>query len=81
MHPYDRFSRFLGRRGGAGDAGPSASLPDVRIVLYWLEWQDWANPILAEPFTLDKGHLIPRDVPGNGLEWDEDAVQRHRLEL
>ncbi len=28
MHPYDRFSRFLGRRGGAGDAGPSASLPD-----------------------------------------------------
>ncbi len=48
---------------------------------HWLEWVDWANPLLAEPFTLENGHLIPRDVPGNGLEWDEDAVQRYRLDL
>ena len=48
---------------------------------HWLEWQDWTDPLLAEPFTLDKGHLIPRDVPGNGLEWDEDAVRRYRLDL
>ncbi len=29
LYAYDRFSRFLGRRGGAGDGGPSASLLDA----------------------------------------------------
>ena len=47
---------------------------------HWLEWQDWANPILAEPFELQDGHLLIRDVPGAGLEWDEAAVQRYRME-
>jgi mandelate racemase len=48
---------------------------------HWLEWQDWAHPILAEPFRVEDGHLIIRDVPGNGLDWDEEAVARYRLEL
>ncbi len=41
----------------------------------------WTEPLLAEPLTVENGHLIPRDVPGNGLEWDEDAVKRYRLDL
>jgi hypothetical protein len=24
--------------------------------------------------------IHPRDVPGNGLEWDEEAVRRHLVE-
>ena len=47
---------------------------------HWLEWQDWAHPILAEPFKLQDGHLLIRDVPGAGLEWDEAAVQRYRMD-
>jgi mandelate racemase len=47
---------------------------------HWLEWQDWAHPILAEPFELQDGQLLIREVPGAGLEWDEAAVQRYRMD-
>ncbi|MEJ2864790.1 enolase C-terminal domain-like protein [Actinomycetospora flava] len=43
----------------------------------WLEWQDWAHPILADPFPVRDGHVHPPNVPGNGLAWDEAAVARH----
>jgi mandelate racemase len=46
---------------------------------HWLEWQDWANPILAEPFQLDRGNLIVPDRPGHGIEWDEKAVAKFAL--
>jgi mandelate racemase len=46
---------------------------------HWLEWQDWAHPILAEPFEVANGQLLIRDVPGAGLEWDEAAVRRYRM--
>jgi mandelate racemase len=47
---------------------------------HWLEWQDWAHPILAAPFEVKDGRLLIRDVPGAGLEWDEAAVQRYRMD-
>jgi mandelate racemase len=43
----------------------------------WLEWQDWAHPVLARPFEVSSGELRLPDVPGNGLEWDEGAVARY----
>jgi mandelate racemase len=47
----------------------------------WLEWQDWAHPVLADPFEVRAGELHLPDVPGNGLEWDEDAVAHYRADL
>ena len=58
----------------------AAHLMRVTETAHWLEWQDWANPILAEPFRLEKGHLLIPDRPGNGIEWDEGAIKRHRLD-
>ena len=58
----------------------SAHLLRVSESAHWLEWQDWADPILAEPFKLRDGHLVIPDVPGNGLAWDTDAVARYRFE-
>ncbi|HMD66881.1 MAG TPA: enolase C-terminal domain-like protein [Stellaceae bacterium] len=52
----------------------------VTETAHWLEWQDWANPILAEPFRLENGHLVIPDRPGNGIEWDEDAIKSYRLD-
>jgi L-alanine-DL-glutamate epimerase-like enolase superfamily enzyme len=57
----------------------SSHLLRVTETGHWLEWQDWAHPILAEPFEVEGGHLLIRDVPGAGLEWDEGAVQRYRM--
>jgi mandelate racemase len=55
----------------------AAHLMRVTETAHWLEWQDWAYPILTEPFKLQDGHLLIPDVPGSGLSWDEDAVKRY----
>lgn len=57
----------------------SAHLLRVSETAHWLEWQDWADPILAEPFPVEDGHVAIPDRPGSGLEWDEDAVKRFAL--
>lgn len=57
----------------------SAHLLRVSESADWLEWSDWAAPILAEPFTVKDGYATVPDKPGNGLEWNEDAVKRFAL--
>jgi mandelate racemase len=54
----------------------AAHLMRVTETAHWLEWQDWADPILREPFELREGHLLVPDRPGQGIEWDEAAVAR-----
>lgn len=54
----------------------AAHVMRVTDTAHWLEWQDWANPILSEPFQLDNGHLVVPDRPGQGIAWDEKAVAR-----
>lgn len=44
---------------------------------HWLEWQDWANPILEEPYKVEDGHLIIPNRPGVGISWNEEFVSRH----
>jgi mandelate racemase len=57
----------------------AAHLMRVTETAHWLEWQDWADPLLKEPFKLENGYLIIPDKPGNGIEWDEDAIKHHAL--
>jgi len=54
----------------------AAHLMRVTETAHWLEWQDWAYPVLREPFELKDGHLIVPDRPGQGIEWDENAVKQ-----
>ena len=56
----------------------SAHLLRVTETAHWLEWQDWADPILAQPFKVANGMIEVPDRPGAGVEWNEDAVERHR---
>jgi len=51
----------------------AAHLMRVTDTAHWLEWQDWADPILREPFALKDGQLMVPDRPGQGIEWDEKA--------
>jgi len=46
---------------------------------HWLEWQDWADPVLQRPYEIRDGLLHIPDVPGVGLEWNEDVVAAHQL--
>jgi mandelate racemase len=55
----------------------SAHLMRVTPTAHWLEWVDWAAPILATPMVPQGGHATPSSTPGTGLEWDEDAVAHY----
>ena len=58
----------------------AAHVMRVTETAHWLEWQDWADPILAETFKLEAGHLVVPDRPGSGIAWNEEAIKRHRLD-
>jgi mandelate racemase len=53
----------------------------VTETAHWLEWQDWADPILQQPYEIRGGLLHIPDTPGVGLAWDEDVVAAHMVEL
>ena len=59
----------------------AAHLMRVTETAHWLEWQDWADPILKKPFAVNDSHLEIPCLPGVGIEWDEDAVERYSYEL
>ena len=44
---------------------------------HWLEYMDWANPILTEPLRIEAGQAVVPDRPGHGMAWDEAAVARY----
>jgi len=55
----------------------SAHLLAVAPTAHWLEYVDWAEPILQTPVRLENGHAIAADTPGTGIAWNEDAVARY----
>lgn len=44
---------------------------------HYLEYVDWASPILQEPTVIRDGHAIIPERPGAGIAWDEAAVARY----
>src|SRR5438105_1304402 len=58
----------------------SAALLAVSPTAHWLEYVDWAAPILAHPLRVVNGMVTPPDVPGSGVSWNEDAVAKYRMQ-
>ncbi|MCK5622573.1 MAG: mandelate racemase [Alphaproteobacteria bacterium] len=58
----------------------SAHLLPVTPTRHWLEYVDWGQPVLKRKLQAAEGHVIAPDVPGIGIEWDEDAVARYLVE-
>lgn len=56
----------------------SAHLLCATPTAHWLEHMDWADAVLAEPLPVIDGAALPSARPGNGLDWNEDAVRRFR---
>jgi mandelate racemase len=57
----------------------SCHLLSVTPTAHWLEYVDWAAPILAAPMKVVDGVAQPIPGPGNGLAWDSRAVARYRM--
>jgi mandelate racemase len=71
---------------GAGVEMSSHLFPEVSCHLlgatptaHWLEFVDWADAILQEPLIVKAGEVLPRDEPGIGMRWNEEAVKRYAL--
>ena len=69
---------------GAGMEMSSHLFPEVSCHLlgvtptcHWLEYVDWAAPILRNPLLVKDSHIQIPDVPGTGIEWDEPAVKKY----
>ncbi len=58
----------------------SAHLLAVSPTCHWLEYIDFADPILEEPLRIEDGHAVPFRSPGIGLKFDEDAVRRYTVD-
>ena len=46
---------------------------------HWLEYVDWADPILETPLVIEDGHAVVTSAPGVGLRWNADAVTRYTV--
>ena len=59
----------------------AAQVMRVTETAHWLEWQDWADPILQQPYNVKDGLLHIPDAPGIGLEWNEEAIAANRVDI
>jgi mandelate racemase len=78
--------RSIGQADAAGLPVSSHLFPELSAQLlaispqaHWLEYQDWAVPILQRPLELRDGFALPQTEAGCGLAWDKDAVEHYRL--
>ena len=57
----------------------SAHLLAVSPTRHWLEYVDWAAPILKTQPEIEDGCASAPDALGIGISWDEGAVQRYSV--
>jgi len=59
----------------------SAHLMCLTPTAEWLEWVDWANPILQEPYKIKNGNIIIPNKPGFGIEWDDAVISKYNIDI
>jgi len=71
----------------AGMPVSSHLFPEVSVHLmaatptrHWLEFVDWASPVLTQPIEIKNGMASVPDTPGTGIEWDEAAISRYLVQ-
>ncbi len=92
MLDLDRIGGVTGWRSAASLAAAygrevsSHLFPEVSVHLlaatptaHWLEFVDWAAPILEEPLKVIDGKAVPLRGFGIGLRWNEEAVTKFAL--
>src|SRR5438067_11589644 len=55
----------------------SCHLLAVTPTCHWLEYVDWAAPILAQPLAIENSHVLCPTSPGTGIRWDEAMVKKY----
>jgi mandelate racemase len=55
----------------------SCHLLAVTPTRHWLEYVDWAAPVLAQPLEVKDSCVTIPSTPGTGVVWDEKAVKKY----
>jgi mandelate racemase len=58
----------------------SVHLLAVTPTAHYLEFMDWAAPILVDPLEIRDGKATVPDRPGAGINWNKEAVRQYRVE-
>lgn len=59
----------------------AAHLMRVTPTAHWLEWVDWASPILEQPLEPRDGFVTAANRPGTGVTWNHKAVEQYAVAL
>jgi mandelate racemase len=57
----------------------SAHLLAVTPTRHWLEYVDWAAPVLRNPLSVRDGFVTASGEPGSGIAWNEDAIREFEV--
>ncbi|MEO7853748.1 MAG: mandelate racemase, partial [Rubrivivax sp.] len=57
----------------------SVQLMPVTPTGHWLEYVDWADPVLLEPLRIENGLALPSLRPGLGMAWNQKAVKKYLI--
>ena len=57
----------------------SAHLLSITPTRHWLEYVDWAEPVLRDGVRFADGRALAIDQPGSGIAWNEDAVAKFQM--
>ena len=60
----------------------SSHLMNLTPTAHWLEWVDWANPILQDTgFKIKNGKYYIPNIPGTGVEWNESNIEKYKVNI
>ena len=60
----------------------SAHLMNLTPTAHWLEWVDWANPILQDTgFRVENGKYHIPNIPGTGVEWNDANIEKYKVDI
>ncbi|MGA3039022.1 MAG: enolase C-terminal domain-like protein [Vulcanimicrobiaceae bacterium] len=57
----------------------SAHLLAITPTRHWLEYVDWAQPVLRHALEVKDGHITASPEPGSGIVWNEDAIREFEV--
>jgi len=59
----------------------SSQLMRVTPTADFCEWTDWSEPMLVEPFKVEGGNVIIPDVPGSGVDFKYDVLEKYKVQV
>lgn len=58
----------------------STHLLSASPTAHWLEYVDWAEPLITDPVEVSAGQAIVSVEPGTGVIWDDAAVAQYSVD-